>query len=268
MASTELQTDIIPQTNVELLRVRGDTHGLIQALRTGSDPLMRTMAAEHLGELREATAIGPLVEALGDPSGPVRDAAAASLVRFGDSAVEAALAALGDPSAVRRALAAGILGRIGSPRAVVGLVARMDDASQDVRCYIAGSLAELGPAAVDALILALMDERPDVRRLAALTLGRIRDERAIMPLIGALADPDPDVLAAAASSLVAMGDAVVAPVAQKLRSGGTAERYYTAELLGILGGPEARASLEAAKDDPDENVRRAAKGALQRLDED
>jgi HEAT repeat protein len=254
--------------NVELLHVRGDTQGLIQALSAGSDPLMRTMAAEHLGELRDTAAIGPLIDSLDDPSGPVRDAAAAALVRFGDAAVEAVLAALGDPSAEKRSYAAGILGRIGSPRAVVGLVAKMDDKSQDVRCYVAGSLAELGPAAVDALILALRDERADVRRLAALTLGRIRDERAITPLIGALADPEPDVLSAAAGSLVAMGDAVVAPVAQKLRSGGTAERYYTAELLGILGGPDARAALEVAKTDPDPNVRRAVEGALHRLDED
>ena len=268
MPSTEPRIDIIPQTNVELLRARGDVRGLVQALCAGSDPLMRTMAAEHLGELREPASIGPLVDALGDPSGPVRDAADSSLIGFGDTAVEALLGALGDPSAVKRSHAAGILGRIGSPRAVVGLVARMDDRNQDVRCYIAGSLAELGPAAVDALILALADERPDVRRLAALTLGRIRDERAITPLIGALADPDPEVLAAAASSLVAMGDAVVAPVVQKLRSGGTAERFYTAELLGILGGPDARAALEAAKGDSDPNVRRAAEGALRRLDAD
>jgi len=252
----------------QILYARGDVQGLIQALRNGSDPLMRTMAAEHLGELRETAAIGPLVETLGDPSGPVRDAAAAALVRYGDAAVESVLAALGDPSAEKRSHAAGILGRIGSPRAVVGLVAKMNEKSQDVRCYIAGSLAELGPAAVDALILALRDERPEVRKLAALTLGRIRDDRAITPLVELLADPDPDVLAAAAGSIVAIGDAVVAPVAQQLRSGGTAQRFYTAELLGILGGPDARAALEAAKDDPDANVRRAVAAALRRLDED
>lgn len=65
----------------------------------------------------------------------------------------------------------------------------------------ARALAEIGDQASNALILALSDRRPQVRRLAAKALGQIGSINSVEFLVGLLNDPDRGVRATAAIAL-------------------------------------------------------------------
>lgn len=73
----------------------------------------------------------------------------------------------------------------------------------------AGSLAQIGPAAIPALKLALGDAKPQVRRQAARALGKMGPaaEPAVAELTAALEDADPTVREAAAQALGKIGPA-------------------------------------------------------------
>jgi bilin biosynthesis protein len=82
------------------------------------------------------------------------------------------------------------------------------------------------------LIGALADEDPAVRQEAARELGRLRDSRAIAPLISCLEDRNERVRWAAADSLLEMGEAAVEPLLQALEF---EDKYARAEAAGVLG---------------------------------
>src|SRR5437773_955046 len=73
------------------------------------------------------------------------------------------------------------------------------------RCHAVAALERDGPAAVDRLLAILRnDPEPAVRRQAAWSLGRIKDLRAVDPLIVALGDHG--AAEGAASALGQIGD--------------------------------------------------------------
>jgi HEAT repeat protein len=82
------------------------------------------------------------------------------------------------------------LGRIGTP-AVEPLIKALDDEDQFIRSYAALSLGKIGDnRSIDPLVKVLADEKKSVRSNAAIALGFIGDENAVEPLIGALKDED------------------------------------------------------------------------------
>ncbi|TAJ44300.1 HEAT repeat domain-containing protein [Methanofollis fontis] len=83
----------------------------------------------------------------------------------------------------------------------------------------------------------LSHERPEYRWGAADALGRLRDARAVDPLIAAMDDPDPRV------------------------------RKKAAWALGQIGDARGQRALLAAFRDPDENVREIAGEAYEILKE-
>jgi len=101
---------------------------------------------------------------------------------------------------------------------------------------VSGDLTALGVEAVPEIITATGHRVPSVRWAAAEALGDIGDRRAVAPLADLLAqDTDWEVREVAAYS------------------------------LGQLGGPEATARLTEAMTDPEQEVREAAREALQRI---
>ena len=77
-----------------------------------------------------------------------------------------------------------------------------EDESSGVRGWTAGALGEIGSEkAVDPLIRALADEDRNVRGRAASALGRLKSEKAVDPLIAALKDKDSGVRWRAAFAL-------------------------------------------------------------------
>jgi HEAT repeat protein len=120
--------------------------------------------------------------------------------------IEAALrdVASGGPKA--RALAAHALGDVTDPverrRALDALVRALDDDRPDVRAEAAASLGQLEDASVlPHLIKRLGDGVAHVRQNAAIALGTLRDARGFDPLADALRDGLPDLRFQAATSL-------------------------------------------------------------------
>jgi len=128
----------------------------------------------------------------------------------GDSSKAAELAAiLRDPKQddLVRAQAAASLGRMPSGAGYADvLIAALEDPSPVVRRDAAEAAGNHAfPAAADPLINRLrLDPAVDVRRAAAVALGKIRSQGAVPGLIAALEDPDPGVQVLVSESLEAV----------------------------------------------------------------
>lgn len=146
-------------------------------------------------------------------------------------------AGLADPDPAARERAASSL-FAGGAAAVEPLVAALADADPFVAGAAADALARIGPASVPALVRALGDAREEVRVGAAVALGKLgpRATDAVPALARALSDPK----------------AVV--------------RWTAANALGAAGAEAAIPALRGALWDRDEDVRRGAAVALERID--
>ena len=149
-----------------------------------------------------------------------------------------------------------------------------------------GAIEALGdikcPRSVEPIIRKLRtDKDNEVRWVAALSLGEIGDPRAVPPLVEALCDPDryvrygavmslemlswtPDNEETLASMLIAqqewetlysMKSAAIGPLAKILKDPNPLTRVKIIELLGKIGGPEAKKACKEALQDRDPGVR-------------
>lgn len=107
------------------------TPRVIAELRTGAVP---QRAASVLGQIRDASAVDPLLEALRHPRADVRAAAAEALGALRDTAaVEALLGATRDPDFSVRASAGSALDQLGTAAVMVGISALMRPALAPAR---------------------------------------------------------------------------------------------------------------------------------------
>jgi len=111
----------------------------------------------------------------------------------------------------------------------------------------------------------LVDEDEDVRRNAAIALGKIGDLRAIPALIRCLEDSRPGVRFLSAAVLVGMGAPSVAPLVEVLESGSIAARCLAASSLGEIGDERALGPLLFMLDHSDWALRAFAADALGEL---
>jgi HEAT repeat protein len=252
-------------------------------------PWVRKNAARSLGSLRGGSATESLLIALRDEDPDVREEAASALGRRGDASAAGPLgdALKRDRHPGVRACAAEALGRLGPLSEVIAwLVAALLDEEPGVQRAVRRALQELGPswtdsgparAAVPTFLAALRHDNPDIRDSAATALGAIkgpeaaagllgllgeeRDARVIGTAIFALDDLDPswrstDACAAAVSALMAA-----------LQHYDSLEQCRAADLLKALGptAREANPALAALLDHPDSEVRGRAADALKRI---
>ena len=118
---------------------------------------------------------------------------------------------------------------------------------------------------VDKLIRALQHPEPSTPVRAATILGRLRDRRAVGPLLAVLRTThDGFLLAAAARALGQIGDPTAAPtLVDLLQRGPLPARLAAVEALQRVGGAEARTALrQAAVSDPAPSVREAARALV------
>ena len=136
------------------------------------------------------TAIESLIQDLADQNVSVKVNAVKTLVEIGEPTVESLIPALKDNNPKIRENAAQALGKIGDERAVGPLIKVMNDPNEilPTRENAILALGEFGEPAVEPLIQAMEDESPQIRARAAEALGKIGDERAIIPLNKALDD--------------------------------------------------------------------------------
>ena len=155
----------------ELLKIgKPAAEPLIAALK-GENPYVREFAAYTLGEIRDRRAVEPLIVTLNDKNINVREAGTRAL------------------------------GQIRDPRAIMPLITELRDEDINIRKYATEALARIRTPAIGPLIFVLNDENSYVRQEAAVTLGLIRNPRAIGPLNAALRDKDRKVRNAAAQAL-------------------------------------------------------------------
>jgi HEAT repeat protein len=189
-------TAVVPRL-VELLRDR--------------DPGVRRAAIRALGELRAVGAVPDIadaIEAMGEWSNLLLVMA---LIRMGPAGAPAIGALLGASGARSPATVKGLLqvtGRIGvaaEPEAVRALASHDD---MEVRVEAVRVLGVLGPdpRSADACLAAMDDAEWPVRAIAASSLGRLRDERALPRLARSMGDPAYWVRHHVAEAMASLGD--------------------------------------------------------------
>jgi HEAT repeat protein len=241
-------------------------------------PAVRAAAAFALGETGPAQALG---EALADPDGAVRLAAARALFRLGPAAREAAralFAALRDPEQAVRWEAAQALDQAGLPlsETLPELRAALRSDDRLVREFSAATLGAGGPAAAEAVpdLLAGLDREEAFHEAGpAVALGRIgaAAAAAIPGLRRGLAAEDPEIRFRAARALGGLGPAAqeaTGDLIARLADSDAKVRRHAARALGEIGTPAQAAASELARlaaSDPDDDVREQAAGALQRV---
>lgn len=241
---------------------------LIDALDS-ADPLERRDAARALGEARAQAAIPALVAALGRPMPEGLDADSSEHASRAAAAV--ALGVIGDPratDALLEAIADGFnvgaaastaLGRL-QPPPVDRLVEALADPTSWRRARAVMALGEIGDRSAFEAMRPLLDDREDVvRRATAAAFEKLRDPRAVAPLVELLADTSVStfVRSYAAMTLGALKDAAaVEPLVCALDSDDALMRRAAARALCRIDDPRSRERLQqVAATDPDTSVR-------------
>ncbi len=207
----------------------------------------------------------PLLAALNSPDAAIREVGAAALseaaARADTDVVEALRAALSaEDGSVRLAAATTIGAAMGE---LTPLVRLLGDRYDYVRAGAAEALVEQGRAAVGALVGALSEANPRTRRLAALALGRIGEERAVRPLMKLMGDPDVTVRTGAVAALGRIkSTSAVDALIGALQDADLEVRRQAAVALGAIGDARAVEPLIDALRDPVPGVRTAAVHAL------
>jgi HEAT repeat protein len=275
--------------------------GLLEALRDKNAEI-RCVAAEALGEIRAEQAIQNLLGALKDKVAKVRLFAAYALGMIGsqqaiNGLLEASndeniqvrlraglalklvgvepslnnlLEALNDKSNYVRVCAITILGTIGSEQAVGGLLEALNDKDADIRSRAAMALGDISSEqAVGGLLEALNDEDVYVRLWAADALGQIGSKQAIIGLLDALNEEnDDDAPLLTAQALAEFPKDVLE---EQLVNAFTAKkvsiRLKAVQIISYYSEkPQTLVKLsDLARQEPDDNVRNAAKEATEKL---
>ena len=178
---------------------------LIAAL-ADSDFDLRVNAIEALGEIGDARAVEPLLQALKVDA--ICISAAVALCRVGDErGLDPLTNALADRNVFVRVNAVEALGQIGRANTIEPLIYALRDTAAEIRDSAVAALVRLGQPAVLPLIGALGNQHPSVRSCAARALSQIGDVGCVHWLVNALSDTDIMVRKDAGLALGALGDA-------------------------------------------------------------
>jgi len=169
------------------------------------------------------------------------------------AAAEVARLLQGDADAEIRAAAVVALGKIGSAECLPPLANALGDGNEELGYTAALALGAIGQPAVEPLVKVLGDGRPRARRFAAFALAKIGDKAsgATAALAKALADGDPLVRRNAADALGRLGDQAVVPALAALANDPSQEvRLAAAGALKILAPdePRSRSALQAIRE--------------------
>ena len=199
--SAELPAEPTEQVALEEEQVKDEIEIQIDLLKD-PDWVVRREAAITLGEMGDERCVEPLCHALRDGDWQVREVAIEGIGQIGSPAVELLIKLLRDWDVRKYALAA--LGKIRDERVLDPLMLQLKN--DEFKDDALNALVELGEPALPRLVTALKDKDEMVRKQAVLALGRIKDAKAIDPLIDMLADGDWFTRLTSAAALEAIGD--------------------------------------------------------------
>lgn len=248
-------------------------------LRTGADS---SDYASHLVEIARAT--GPSARQAGQSkgqgafatSGLAPSGLAATDLGSGSAASDLSVRVEGilDGTANRAPLSpvrmvAGVVLAAGVGLAVGGAAVRPAPSTPATAADVWVLATHTSPDAETLLFEELRSAPADRRGVAALSLGRRGDRRAIPALAAALDDPDPYVREYAIVALVEFGGSIATEaILDVARDSVTSVRSVTSWALGELGGQRsAEALLNMIDGDPDMHTRSMAVMALARIDD-
>jgi HEAT repeat protein len=147
------------------------------------------------------------------------------------------------------------LGEIEDPRAVTPLISVLVgkiDSLIPLNELIKKAGVDIGSLEDQGLITAIpSDKNTDVRRAAAEALGKIKDPRAVGPLLSAFKDEHPVVHREAADALGKIGEPAFEPLLSALKDEDWHVRRGAAEALGEIKDPRAVEPLLSALKDED-----------------
>jgi HEAT repeat protein len=118
------------------------------------------------------------------------------------------------------------------------------------------------PSSVPTLLMALEDKDPDVRNVAARSLGRMKLQAAEEALVELLGKHDQAVSARIAAICIEMGPRTAPLLIRALREGTPKARFWAARILGEIRDTRATRSLGDALSDKEPDVRSATVWAL------
>ncbi len=134
------------------------------------------------------------------------------------------------------------------------LIENLNAQDVDVKADSVKTLVEAGKPAVGPLIQALDSKDPEIRENAAITLGKIKDERAIDPLIKLLTDEEWEVESAANNALVEIGKPAV-ELLIKILQDKNEDVFLQMKVIAVLAGiKDERAiqpMIQALKEKPE-----------------
>jgi HEAT repeat protein len=252
---------------------------LIREIGAADEPL-RTASVRALGSLgpEAAAAVEPLAAALESATGAARLELLAALGAIGSDAAPALArmsASLSDPEPGVRRAAAEALGRLraAAKPAMSGLEAALKDSDTSVRSAALEAMAAVDPEAagtLEAVVRGLEDAEERVRRSATTALvalgekGRPAEAR-LFAMLGNAGDRE-----LAKEALRAIHPTTMASLLELLKHTDWSLRELGADALARLGkgGAEAVPALEKLmRDDPQDEVKRAARRAVRRIKE-
>jgi HEAT repeat protein len=174
---------------------------------------------------------------------------------------------LGAEESHTRERAAEVLGKVGDRRAVLPLIAALEDADKRVRLAIVKSLGRLGDRQADGPLQRARKEahaqrRFDETRAISKALTDLEAPSTDDPLLSGLKDLD---FAVCQRALVALGHSWKLPVVAELASDAPETRRRAARKLGKSQDERAEVALLAVLKDPDQLVRWEATRALSNL---
>ncbi|HEX4142021.1 MAG TPA: HEAT repeat domain-containing protein [Pirellulales bacterium] len=200
------------------------------------------------------TAVDPLTEALSDEDVGIRMQAALALGQIGPAAknaVPALMLTLDDSLMGVRYTAAYALGLIGDKKAVPALKKTSVGKDTLLNTLSIWAIAKIEPdnaqavdKAIDAIIAAMEDKRPEVRQTAAQALWDLKapHEKVGPALAAALNDEDPEVVSNVLDSLASLGEKIAPRVSTALED---PKRRAKALALVQRMGPQAKDCLPA-----------------------
>ncbi len=156
--------------------------------------------------------------------------------------------ALGDEDPGVRLKAVKALGKTRTRRSADALIAILSDKNERVRWAAADSLLEMGELVVESLLDALDAEDKYTRAEAAGVLGKMRNERAIEPLIECMKDDDINVRWIASKALATMGYPAVRPLIDAMDDKSLRIRKRAMDALVKMGQPAIRPLVESLDD--------------------
>lgn len=249
-AVATLLTDSEPRLRARAAWILGKMHDaraiqpLLAALKDNNDQVRREIV-EALSVFRSAEALDSLVQCLHDSNFQIRKAAATALkslgwkptkdeaganywivfekydqcASIGAAAVEALRNATHSASSVDRMDIINALAKIKNPGAIMAIIDSLapienlySPAVEKVHGTAIQALVQIGSPAVPPLVLALNHDNPQLRANAITALGRMRDPRAIEPLVDMLMAESPSSVEKLKEALIAFGSTALEPL--------------------------------------------------------